>query len=149
MASEFRRRCCNQQVERIDAFDTYERILVSYLQGLRAPWLNSSRLKFRPHEGKEGENLHFWVRGRARDGYNSHLNRVTPRRFRTPCEYLGKHAQSNIAGLLHNRGWANSFESPSSWRTMSTASVYALLPVNKETRGGKTFHLCAHEGFHR
>ncbi|POM69820.1 Gag protein [Phytophthora palmivora] len=83
MPSEFRRRYYNQQVERIDAFDTYERILIAYLQGLRVSVAESSRLKFRPHEGKEGVNLHFWVRGRARDGCDSHLDRVTPRRFRT------------------------------------------------------------------
>ncbi|POM76461.1 Gag protein [Phytophthora palmivora] len=36
-----------ERVERIEAFDTYERELISYAQGL---------------QGKEGENLHFWVR---------------------------------------------------------------------------------------
>ncbi|POM77173.1 Gag protein, partial [Phytophthora palmivora] len=56
-------------VERIEAFDTYERGLIVHEQGLQAPvaemkpaqpkplWLNVN-----PFQGKEGENLHFWVR---------------------------------------------------------------------------------------
>ncbi|POM67601.1 LOW QUALITY PROTEIN: Gag protein [Phytophthora palmivora] len=53
-----------KQVQRIDAFDTSRDV-----QGLQAPVAEMKsaqpkplRLKVNPYEGKEGENLHFWVR---------------------------------------------------------------------------------------
>ncbi|POM67557.1 Gag protein, partial [Phytophthora palmivora] len=56
-----------EQVERIEAFDTYERGLIAHVQGLQTPEMKPAqpkplRLKVNPYEGKEGENLHFWVR---------------------------------------------------------------------------------------
>ncbi|POM74504.1 Pol protein [Phytophthora palmivora] len=58
-----------EQVERIKAFDTYERGLIAHVQGLQIPVAEMKpvqpkqlRLKVNPYEGKEGENLHFWVR---------------------------------------------------------------------------------------
>ncbi|POM60225.1 Gag protein [Phytophthora palmivora] len=58
-----------EQVERLDAFDTYERGLIAHVQELQAPVVEakpaqpkSLRLKVNPCEGNEGENLHFWVR---------------------------------------------------------------------------------------
>ncbi|POM63151.1 Gag protein [Phytophthora palmivora] len=58
-----------EQVERIEAFDTYERGLIAHVQGLQAPVAELKpaqskplRLKVNPYEGEEGENLHFWVR---------------------------------------------------------------------------------------
>ncbi|POM71411.1 Gag protein [Phytophthora palmivora] len=58
-----------EPVERIEAFDTYERGLIAHVQGLQAPVVEVKpvqpkllRLKVNPYEGKEGENLHFWVR---------------------------------------------------------------------------------------
>ncbi|POM81322.1 Gag protein [Phytophthora palmivora] len=58
-----------EQVERIEAFDTYERGLIAHVQGLQVPVAEMKpaqpkpfRLKVNPYEGKEGENLHFCVR---------------------------------------------------------------------------------------
>ncbi|POM79216.1 Pol protein [Phytophthora palmivora] len=59
-----------EQVERIEAFNTYERGLIAHVQGLLAPVAEMKPaqpkplgLKVNTYEGKEGENLHFWVRG--------------------------------------------------------------------------------------
>ncbi|POM58844.1 Gag protein [Phytophthora palmivora] len=58
-----------EQVERIEAFDTFERGLIAHVQRLQAPVAELKpaqpkplRLKVNPYEGKEGENLHFLVR---------------------------------------------------------------------------------------
>ncbi|POM59153.1 Gag protein, partial [Phytophthora palmivora] len=58
-----------EQAERIEAFDTYERGLIAHVEGLQAPVAEMKpaqpkplRLKVNPYDGKEGENLHFWVR---------------------------------------------------------------------------------------
>ncbi|POM70625.1 Gag protein, partial [Phytophthora palmivora] len=58
-----------EQVERIEAFATYEQGLIAHVQGLQTPVAEMKpaqhkplRLKVNPYEGKEGENLHFWVR---------------------------------------------------------------------------------------
>ncbi|POM79848.1 Gag protein [Phytophthora palmivora] len=53
-----------EQVERIEAFDTYERGLISHTSvvAMKPAQPKPLRLKVNPYEGKEGENLHFWVR---------------------------------------------------------------------------------------
>ncbi|POM69239.1 Gag protein [Phytophthora palmivora] len=58
-----------EQVKRVEVFDKYERGLIAHVQGLQAPVAELKpaqskplRLKVNPYEGKEGENLHFWVR---------------------------------------------------------------------------------------
>ncbi|POM64513.1 LOW QUALITY PROTEIN: Gag protein [Phytophthora palmivora] len=50
-------------------FDTYERWIIAHVQGLQAPVAELKsvqpkpmRLKVNPYEGKERENIHFWVR---------------------------------------------------------------------------------------
>ncbi|POM65192.1 Gag protein [Phytophthora palmivora] len=55
-----------EQVERIEAFDTYERGLIAHLQGLQTPVAKIKPvqpkplwLKVNPYEGKGGENLQF------------------------------------------------------------------------------------------
>ncbi|POM62565.1 LOW QUALITY PROTEIN: Gag protein [Phytophthora palmivora] len=55
-----------EQVERIEAFDTYERGLIAHVQGCRPEVKPAQpkplRLKVNPYEGKEGGNFHFWIR---------------------------------------------------------------------------------------
>ncbi|POM66773.1 Gag protein [Phytophthora palmivora] len=54
-----------EQVERMEAFNRF----IAHVQGLQGPMAELKpaqsqplRLKVNPYEGKEGENLHFWVR---------------------------------------------------------------------------------------
>ncbi|KAI9983488.1 hypothetical protein PInf_007519 [Phytophthora infestans] len=59
-----------EQLERVNAFDAYEQGLIAHVrENLQAPaaeanspHLKPIRLKAKPYEGKEGKNLHFWVR---------------------------------------------------------------------------------------
>ncbi|KAG3009903.1 hypothetical protein PC123_g11192 [Phytophthora cactorum] len=59
-----------EQVELVNAFGTYERGLIAHVRGSMQPPMaevkpshqKPLRLKVNPYEGKEGENLHFWVR---------------------------------------------------------------------------------------
>ncbi|POM68128.1 Gag protein, partial [Phytophthora palmivora] len=75
-----------EQVERIDAFDTYKRGLIAH-----------------------GKNLHFWVRevelamDAAPISTSARFHPVQPRRS---GEDVGVHARSDNAGLFHNLGSA-------------------------------------------
>ncbi|KAG3056658.1 hypothetical protein PI125_g25525 [Phytophthora idaei] len=59
-----------EQVERVNAFATYERGLIAHVRGSMQPPMTEAkpshqkplRLKVSPYEGEEGETLHFWVR---------------------------------------------------------------------------------------
>ncbi|POM69330.1 Gag protein, partial [Phytophthora palmivora] len=53
-----------EQVECIETFDTYERGLIAHapVAEMKPAQPKPLRLKVNPYEGKEGENLHFWVR---------------------------------------------------------------------------------------
>ncbi|POM65967.1 Gag protein [Phytophthora palmivora] len=73
-----------EQVERIETFDMYKRGLIAHMKVLQTPVaeLKSAqpkplRLKVNSYEGKERENLHFWVREVELDGRSSYLDRAT------------------------------------------------------------------------
>ncbi|POM79311.1 Gag protein [Phytophthora palmivora] len=53
-----------EQVERVEAFDTYERGPIAHtpVAEIKPAQPKPLRLKVNPYEGKEGENIHFWVR---------------------------------------------------------------------------------------
>ncbi|POM64796.1 LOW QUALITY PROTEIN: Gag protein [Phytophthora palmivora] len=53
-----------EQVERIEAFDTYERGLIAHtpVAEMKPAQPKPLRFKANPYERKKGENLHFWVR---------------------------------------------------------------------------------------
>ncbi|POM80114.1 Gag protein [Phytophthora palmivora] len=97
-----------EQVERIEA---YERGLIAHVQGPQAPVAEMKpaqpkplRLKVNPYEGKEGENLHFWVREveLAMDAALISTERLRvafhPVQPGRSGEYLGVHARSDNAG---------------------------------------------------
>ncbi|GMF31005.1 unnamed protein product [Phytophthora lilii] len=59
-----------EQIERVAVFDMYERGLIDHVRGtLQVPRTEPKvvqpkplKLKVHPYDGKEGENLHFWIR---------------------------------------------------------------------------------------
>ncbi|KAG3035113.1 hypothetical protein PC128_g5946 [Phytophthora cactorum] len=80
-----------EQVELVNAFNTYERGLIAHVQGSMQPPMaevkpshqKPLRLKADPYEGKEGETFtSMGSRSRARHGRSSNLDRATPCCFR-------------------------------------------------------------------
>ncbi|POM62065.1 Gag protein, partial [Phytophthora palmivora] len=129
-----------EQVERIEAFDTYERGLIAHVQGLQTPVAEMKpaqpkplMLKVNPYEGKEGENLHFWVREVAL-AMDAAL--ISTERLRVAFVLSNLEGQAKTwaytrggdnAGLLRNLGSA-----------VSTAHT-AFLPANYEYRQRSPF----------
>ncbi|POM65839.1 Gag protein [Phytophthora palmivora] len=116
-----------EQVERINAFNKYERGLIAHVQGMQAPLARLKpaqpkplRLKVNPYEGKEGENLHFWVR-------EVELAMDAALISTESGEALGVHARGDNAGLHHNLG---------------SALRVAFLPANYEYRQRSRFLVC-------
>ncbi|POM60630.1 Gag protein [Phytophthora palmivora] len=123
-----------EQVERIESFDTYERGLIAHVQGLQAPVAEMKsaqpkplRHKVNPYEGKEGENLHFWVRDIV---FVMGATLITTERLRVAF------AQSNLGGRA--KTWACTLEakSPSyfitTWAQLCEQFRGAFLPANYE-----------------
>ncbi|POM73593.1 Gag protein [Phytophthora palmivora] len=128
--------------ERIESFVTYVRGLIPHVQGLQAPVAEMKpaqskplRLKVNPYEGKEGENLHFWIR-EVEPAMDAAL--ISTERLRIAF------ALSNLGGRA--KTWAYTreattpgcfttsdqlLEPPSFRRIISIASASASLPVNK------------------
>ncbi|POM61270.1 LOW QUALITY PROTEIN: Gag protein, partial [Phytophthora palmivora] len=88
------------------------------------------RLKVNPYEGKEVENLHFWVRDveLAMDAALISTDRLRVA-FALSGEDLGVHARSDNAGLFHNLG-----------SDVSTAE--SRLPPGEEYRQRSRFLAC-------
>ncbi|POM75604.1 Gag protein [Phytophthora palmivora] len=119
-----------EQVERIEAFDTYERGLIAHVQGLQTPAAEMKpaqpkplRLKVNPYEGKEGENLHFWVR-EVELAMDAAL--ISTERLRVAF------ALSNLGGRA--KTWAYTREATTPGCFTTSALRAAFLPVNYEYR---------------
>ncbi|POM59263.1 Gag protein [Phytophthora palmivora] len=132
-----------EQVERIEAFDTYERGLIAHVQGLQPPVAEMKpaqskplRLKVNPYEGKEEENLHFWVREveLAKDAalISTECLRVT-----SALSYLGGRVKT----------WAFPCEATTpgcftTWAQLCQQLRAAFLPANYEYRQRSRFLAC-------
>ncbi|POM75754.1 Gag protein [Phytophthora palmivora] len=102
-----------EQLEHIEAFDTHYTYIgaATPVADLKPTQPKPLRLKVNPYEGKEGENLHFWVR-EACNRCSSHLDRATSHRFHPiqlerSGEDPGVHARGGIAELFYNLGSAS------------------------------------------
>ncbi|POM73971.1 LOW QUALITY PROTEIN: Putative retroelement, partial [Phytophthora palmivora] len=123
-----------EQVERIEAFDTYERGLIAHVQGSQTSMAEQKpaqpkplRLKAIPMKGRREKAPTSG--GRARDGRGSHLDRATSGHFRPvqpgrSGEDLSVHARGDNAGLSRNMG---------------SALRAAFLPANYEYRQRSRF----------
>ncbi|POM69876.1 Gag protein [Phytophthora palmivora] len=144
-----------EQVERIEAFDMYERRLIAHIQGLQTPVAEMKpaqpkrlRLKVNPYERKEGENLYFWVRevelpmdaalisterlrvAFALSNLGGRAKTWAYTREATSgrsSDDLGIHARGDNVGLFHNLG---------------SALITAFLPANYEYRQCLCFLVC-------
>ncbi|POM72980.1 Gag protein [Phytophthora palmivora] len=122
-----------EQVERIEALDTAAASVAEMKPAQPKPL----RLKVNRYEGKEGENLHFWVREveLAMDADLISIERL--RVWPYPTWEVGRRPgrtrarrQLRVASQS-GLSCVNSLEPPSFRRTMSIASTSASLPVNE------------------
>ncbi|POM62271.1 LOW QUALITY PROTEIN: Gag protein [Phytophthora palmivora] len=117
-----------EQDEHIKTFDTYERGLIEHVQGLRAP----------PYEGKEGENLHFWVR-EVEIAMDAALISIERLHVAFALSSLGGRAKTwaytreVTSPVVSQPGLSrvDSLQPYSIRRTTSIASARAFLPVNE------------------
>ncbi|POM66176.1 Gag protein [Phytophthora palmivora] len=124
-----------EQVERIEAFDTYERGLIAHVQGLQAPAAEMKpaqpkplRLKVNPYEGKEGENLHFWVR-EVELAMDAAL--ISTERLRVAF------ALSNLGGRTKTWAYTREATTPgcfTTWAQLCQQLRAAFIPANYESR---------------
>ncbi|POM70551.1 Gag protein [Phytophthora palmivora] len=124
-----------EQVECIEAFDTYER---GHVQGLQAPVAEMKpaqpkplRLKVNPYDGKEGENLHFWVR-EVELAMDAAL--ISTERLRVAF------ARSNLGGRA--KTWAYTREATTPGCITTWAQLAAFLPANYEYHQRSCFLAC-------
>ncbi|POM75583.1 Gag protein [Phytophthora palmivora] len=129
--------------ERIEAFDTYERGLIAHVQGLQAPVAEVKpaqpkplRLKIKPYEGKEGENLHFWVR-EVELAMDAAL--ILTERLRVAF------ALSNLGGRAKTWAYTREATTPgcfTTWAQLCQQLRAAFLPANYEYRQCSRFLAC-------
>ncbi|POM58195.1 Gag protein [Phytophthora palmivora] len=132
-----------EQVERIEAFDTYERGLIAHIQGMQAPVTEMMpappkplRLKVNPYEGKEGENLHFWVR-EVELAMDAAL--ISTERLRVAF------ALSNLGGRTKTWAYTRDATTPgcfTTWAQLCEQLRAAFFPVNYEYRQCSSFLAC-------
>uniref|UniRef100_H3GXG2 Reverse transcriptase/retrotransposon-derived protein RNase H-like domain-containing protein n=1 Tax=Phytophthora ramorum TaxID=164328 RepID=H3GXG2_PHYRM len=116
------------QLERVSAFDTYEQGLIAHPKPLR--------LKVNPYEGKEGENLHFWVR-EVELAMNAAL--VSDERLRVAF------ALSHLSGRAKSWAYTREATTPgcfASWAQLCEQLRAAFLPANYEYRQRSRFLAC-------
>ncbi|POM59014.1 Gag protein [Phytophthora palmivora] len=132
-----------EQVERIEAFDTYERELIRHVQGPHAAVAEMKpaqpkplRLKVNSYEGKEGENLHFWVREveLAMD-----VALISTERLRVAF------VLSNLGGRAKTWAYTRDATTPvcfTTWAQLCEHLRAAFFPVNYECRQRSSFLAC-------
>uniref|UniRef100_H3H624 Retrotransposon gag domain-containing protein n=1 Tax=Phytophthora ramorum TaxID=164328 RepID=H3H624_PHYRM len=133
-----------EQLERVSAFDTYEQGLIAHVRGsLQAPMAEQKsvqpkplRLKVNPYEGKEGENLHFWVQEveLAMD-----VALVSDERLRVAF------ALSHLSGRAKSWAYTREATTPgcfASWAQLCEKLRAAFLPANYEYRQRSRFLAC-------
>ncbi|POM79245.1 LOW QUALITY PROTEIN: Gag protein [Phytophthora palmivora] len=130
-----------EQVERIEAFDTYERGLIAH--GLQAPVAELKpaqpkplRLKVNPYERKVGENLPYWARG-IELAMDAAL--ISTERLRVAF------ALANLGG--RTKTWAYTREATmpgwfTTWAQLCQQLRAAFLPANYEYRQRPRFFAC-------
>ncbi|KAG3245726.1 hypothetical protein PI124_g9524 [Phytophthora idaei] len=133
-----------EQVERVNAFDTYERGLTAHVRGSMQPPMaevkpshqKPLRLKVSPYEGKEGETLHFWFR-EVELAMDAAL--ISTEQLRVAF------ALSNLSGRAKSWAYTREATTPgcfASWAQLCEQLRAALLPVNYEYRQRSRFLSC-------
>ncbi|KAG2900011.1 hypothetical protein PC119_g21876 [Phytophthora cactorum] len=133
-----------EQVERVNVFDTYERGHIAHVRGSMQPPMaeikpshqKPLRLKVNPYEGKEDENLHFWVR-EVELAMDAAL--ISTEQLRVDF------ALSNLSGRA--KCWAYTREATTpgcfaSWAQLCEQLRAAFLPANYEYRQRSRFLSC-------
>nr|AAV92917.1 gag protein [Phytophthora infestans] len=133
-----------EQLERVNAFDAYEQSLIAHVrENLQAPAAEANpphpkpiRLKVKPYEGKEGENLHFWVR-EVELAMDAAL--ISTEQLRVAF------ALSNLSGRAKSWVYTREATSPgcfTSWAQLCEQLRAAFLPANYEYRQRSRFLAC-------
>lgn len=133
-----------EQQERVTAFETYERGLIAHVRGsleatMAAPQATRPKpvwLKVPAFEGKEGENLHFWVR-EVEIAMKAGLISDEPVRV--------AFALSNLGGRAKHWAYTRETTSPgcfASWAQLCEQLRAAFLPANNEFRQRSRFLAC-------
>uniref|UniRef100_H3GYN7 Retrotransposon gag domain-containing protein n=1 Tax=Phytophthora ramorum TaxID=164328 RepID=H3GYN7_PHYRM len=133
-----------EQVERVNAFDTYERELIAHVQGnLQASVAEPKPVQPKPlrlavpaFEGKKGETLHFWIR-EVEIAMRAGL--ISDQGLRVAF------ALSNLSGRVKN--WAYTLETTSpgcfaSWEQSRERLRAVFLPANDAFRQRSRFLAC-------
>uniref|UniRef100_H3GMJ2 Gag protein n=1 Tax=Phytophthora ramorum TaxID=164328 RepID=H3GMJ2_PHYRM len=136
-----------EQVERVHAFDTYERELIAHVQGnLQASVAEPKPVQPKPlrlavpaFEGEKGENLQFWIREveiamRAGLISDQELRVVQPKRS---CQELCVHAGDDVSWMLCILGTVQGkrelYEYVQEMHTLASSLVGNPLPEDVKT----------------